>query len=71
MAFTWNPDSIRYVHTKDPVTGERKDIIFGEATCLSTDTKPTEDVYNGSTALESDTSKVFSFDMDSSQWNEI
>lgn len=38
---------------------------------LSTDTKPTEKVGNGSTFLEIDTSKLFAFDEANKQWREI
>lgn len=40
-----------------------------EGSCLSTDTKPT-DVANGSVMLEMDTSKVYMYDEDNSQWRE-
>jgi len=38
---------------------------------LSTDTKPTTGVKNGSTLLEMDTKKVFIFDEDNTQWREL
>lgn len=38
---------------------------------LSTDTKPTEYVGNGSVFLEMDTSKVFCFDEESKVWLEL
>lgn len=42
-----------------------------EATCLSTDTKPTENVANGSLVLEMDTSKVYAFNEDGTEWVEL
>ena len=39
--------------------------------CLSTDTKPTENIHNGSTLLEMDTGKMYMFDKDNEQWREI
>ena len=39
--------------------------------CLSTDTKPTEGIHNGSTLLEMDTGKMYMFDKDNEQWREI
>ena len=39
--------------------------------CLSTDTKPTEGINNGSTLLEMDTGKMYMFDKDNEQWREI
>jgi len=37
---------------------------------LSTDTKPTEDIPNGSTFVEMDTKKLFAYDAEGSQWLE-
>ena len=39
--------------------------------CLSTDTKPTEGINNGSILLEMDTGKMYMFDKDNEQWREI
>lgn len=39
-----------------------------EGHCLSTDTKPIENVLNGSMLLEMDTSTVFFFDEANHQW---
>ena len=39
--------------------------------CLSTDTKPTDGIHNGSTLLEMDTGKMYMFDKDNEQWREI
>lgn len=39
--------------------------------CLSTDTKPTANIPNGSTCIEIDTGKVYMYDIDSDTWNEI
>lgn len=41
-----------------------------EYTGLSTDTKPTEDVWGGSTFLEVDTKKIYIFNEDTSTWVE-
>ena len=38
---------------------------------LSTDTKPTEGILNGTVFLEMDTGKVFIFNFDSTQWIEL
>ena len=46
-----------------------KDLI--EVACLSTDTKPTEDIANGSVLIEMDTKKVYMFDGDNALWREI
>lgn len=39
--------------------------------CLSTDTKPTLNIANGSQMIEMDTSKIFFFDESSSAWLEF
>ena len=39
--------------------------------CISTDTKPTTDVNNGSLMLEMDTGKVYVFDQDNTTWVEV
>lgn len=39
--------------------------------CLSTDTKPTLNIANGSQMVEMDTSKVFFFDEDGNEWLEF
>lgn len=46
-------------------------ITYEEVRCLSTDTKPTEGIHNGSTLIEIDTGKKFLFDEVASAWNEI
>ena len=38
---------------------------------LSTDTKPTENITNGSVFIEIDTGKLYMFDAVSKQWKEI
>lgn len=38
---------------------------------LSTDTKPTENITNGTVFIEIDTGKVYMFDADGSQWKEF
>ena len=42
--------------------------ILIEAACLSTDTKPTTGIANGSTCLEMDTSTLYFFDEASKTW---
>ena len=39
--------------------------------CLSTDTKPTEHIANGSSLVEMDTGKVYFYDADNEQWLEF
>lgn len=38
---------------------------------LSTDTKPTSGIANGSTYIEMDTGKVYFFDQENNSWKEI
>ena len=42
-----------------------------EAAGLSTDTKPTDWIITGSLFFEVDTGKIFAFDEESAEWNEI
>lgn len=42
-----------------------------EIACLSADTKPTEDIANGSICLEMDTGTFYMYDEDGEQWVEI
>lgn len=43
---------------------------YVEGACLSTDTKPTTGILNGSVLIEMDTSKVYFYDEANSQWRE-
>ena len=54
--FNYNPNG-----SKNRVEGE----------CLSTDTKPTTGVANGSILIEMDTGKIFMFDATNSTWREV
>lgn len=38
---------------------------------LSTDTKPTENVENGSVFIEIDTGKIYMFDLENEEWQEL
>lgn len=42
--------------------------VMIEAVCLSTDTKPTDGIANGSVCLEMDTGDVYMFNEASSTW---
>ena len=53
----------------DKITTDNKTLV--EAACLSTDTKPTDDMCNGSLCLEMDTGDFYYFDGDSKAWNKI
>lgn len=44
--------------------------VMVDAACLSTDTKPTSGIANGSTCVEMDTSKLYFFDEANSVWKE-
>lgn len=46
------------------------DKVLIEATCLSSDNKPTTGIANGSTCLEMDTSKIYFFDEKNNTWRE-
>ena len=42
-----------------------------ELACLSTDTKPTEDIANGSILIEMDTGSIFMYDEAGAEWIEV
>lgn len=44
------------------------DKVLVEATCLSSDTKPTDGIANGSIVLEMDTSTFYAFDEAGGEW---
>ena len=48
-----------------------QDKIIVDSVCLSTDTKKTDGIANGSLCLEMDTGKFYGFDADTSTWIEI
>lgn len=50
---------------------EGKTIKTAQYVGLSTDTKPTEDVGNGSFFIEINTSKIYIFDSVNEQWHEF
>ena len=51
---------------RENAAGERK--WYCEGHCLSTDTKPTSDIANGSCLIEMDSGTVYFFDEDGSDW---
>lgn len=54
---------------KTGITTENNEVL--EIRGLSTDTKPTEGVINGSIFIEMDTSKVYFYDLENEQWVEF
>lgn len=62
---TWNYQKPRRI-TKD---GPQE--LYGSGDCLSTDTKPTTGIANGSTLYEMDTGKSYKYDADNVQWREM
>lgn len=44
---------------------------YGVGVCLSTDTKPTEELVNGSQLLEMDTGTPYFFDEENGEWKAI
>ena len=55
--------------TKREQFSEGKDLI--EGICLSTDTKPTKDIVNGSLLLEANTGDFYYFDGTDNTWKKI
>ncbi len=43
---------------------------YVEGACLSTDTKPTSGILNGSVLIEMDTGKIYFYDEAGAQWRE-
>lgn len=48
-----------------------QDDVLIESACLSTDTKPTEGIANGSICIEMDTGSIFMFDKAGNEWLEV
>lgn len=47
-------------------------VLYGhDIRCLSTDTKPTKDIPNGSALIEIDTGKGYLFDAENEEWHEL
>lgn len=44
---------------------------YVEGVCLSTDTKPTDNIANGSQIVEMDTGNIYMFDEDAGEWRNI
>lgn len=42
--------------------------LYFEGECLSTDTKPTDGIMNGSKLLEIDTSTLYIYDQENGEW---
>lgn len=58
-----------YTNTKVFFFENNKTLV--EACCLSTDTKPTTGVANGSLCLEMDTGKIYAFNEAGAAWVEV
>ena len=60
-----------YSDTKNTAADYGQNKIRIEAACLSTDTKPTDGIANGSLCLEIDTGKIYAYNEDGSAWVEL
>ena len=49
-------------------TDDGKEINYIEGECLAEDTKPTENIYNGSKMMEMDTATLYMFSAKTSEW---
>ncbi len=47
------------------------DQIIHDVRCLSTDTKPTTGIKNGSTCLEMDTGSMYMYDAENAEWHQM
>lgn len=45
--------------------------VYNDVRCLSSDTKPTDGIRNGSTLTEIDTGKTYMYDSDNATWHEV
>ena len=54
---------------RNPVNIGGKQVV--EVACLSTDTKPTKGICNGSLCLEINTGKIFAYDEENGEWEEV
>lgn len=54
-----------------PVSDAGSTIYAQELAGLSGDTKPTDDIPNGSTYLEMDTGNVYVFDKENERWRQL
>ena len=52
------------------ITADGPTLHYGVGDCLSTDTKPTTGIFNGSKLDEMDTKKAYKFDAQSATWRE-
>ena len=52
-------------------SGTVQSVNIADIYCLSTDEKPTENIANGSSLLEMDTSKLYFFDEENQRWLEF
>lgn len=57
--------------TKNKATYYDKGKVLIEAVCLSTDSKPTTGIANGSICIEMNTGKIFMFNEAASAWVEL
>lgn len=56
------------VYRKEGLTKESQEV---ELRGLSTDTKPTKDIENGTLFIEMDTGKIYMFDLENEEWKEL
>jgi hypothetical protein len=56
------------MYRKDGATSDSQEV---ELRGLSTDTKPTTSVANGTTFIEIDTGKIYMYDLENKEWKEL
>lgn len=66
---------VSIVKTNYETTDKSGKYFIGDLACNSSDTKPTEidgmKVGNGCTLIEVDTGKIYLYDLENEQWNEV
>lgn len=62
---------IANIHRSPVLKRLNSKVEYVELACLSTDTKPVDNIATGSIAVEADTGDVYLFDEVSEAWNKI
>lgn len=56
------------MYRKEGATYDKQEVEYRG---LSTDTKPTENIENGTIFIEIDTGKIYMYDLENEEWKEI
>ena len=56
------------IYRKDGISNNKNELEYRG---LSTDTKPTQDIENGTIFIEIDTGKIYMYDLENQLWKEL